>query len=436
MTVDVRSLLADPGTLPERTPSEVARAMQGSEILAIAWDVKARQAAGHDIANFTVGDFSPDQFGVPQAFKDRQTEALRRGLTNYPPPNGLPELREAVRSSLERDLGLVYPEGCIQIASGARPPIYAAFYCLVSPGDTVVYQVPSWNIHYYVALTGARGVPLVAEREHGFLVTAGDILPHLREARLLCLNTPQNPGGTVARPEQLGAICDAVVAENRRRDATGERPLYLLYDMIYWRLVYGGLEHVTPPGLVPEMARYTILVDGISKWLAGTGVRVGWAVSPPWLCAKMTQLEGHMGAWASKSAQWATAQLLNDPDTLDPWVASFREQLRQRLAALSDGLNTLRAEGLPVEALAPEGAIYLSVRFDLLGKRLNGQVLDSPEAIRSALLTEAGTAVVPFTAFGYPDGTGWMRYSVGATSLADIEASLARTRAVLERIEA
>ena len=423
MRVDLKKSFENIGDLPERTPSELAKGLEGSAILKIAGEVRKLLSEGKTIANFTVGDFSPSQFRIPEVLKDRIQAALDAGQTNYPPAIGIPEIRSAIRELYSRELGLDYPEGCVQVGSGARPPIFSAFACLVSPGETVLYQVPSWNIRYYVHLNQAKGVALVAKAENGFMLTAEDLLPHLGDARMLVINTPQNPSGTVISEQALTDICKAIVAENNNRASTGKPPLMLMYDQVYWQLTYGESKHYHPVGVVPEMAPYTIYVDAVSKCWAATGLRMGWAVVPPWVRDKMKAYVGHMGAWPSRTVQLATSEVINDTETIGAYMREITDALQARLDRLYEGFAKMEADGLPVHAIAPQGAIYLTVQF---------KGASSDEAVRSALLHEADTAVVPFTAFGYPEGSGWVRYSVGAVSLEDIDQSLAKTRAWLE----
>lgn len=433
MAIDTAALFAECDDLAARTPNALARGMEGSAILAIAGEVGAMKARGVDVANYTVGDFSPSEFRIPPALTEAIGEELAAGNTNYPPAIGIPELREAIRRLYKRDLGLDYPEGCVQVGSGARPPLYAAFATLLEPGDVMLYAVPSWNNPYYAYLNHAEAVAVEGRPENGFLPTLEDIAPNLQQARVLCLNSPLNPAGTVMSEEQLRAICEAIVAENRRRAAIGDRPLILIYDQVYWQLVYGEAKHYTPVGLVPEMARYTVFIDAISKCWAGTGIRLGWSVSPPWIRDRMKPLIGHMGAWAPRAEQHATARLIDDPSLLGEWPTTFASDITERLNTLRDGLLSMKAAGLPVDALAAEGALYLTVQFDLLGKTLRGQELRTDDDIRRYLLQEAHTAVVPFTAFGLTRDSGWVRFSVGAVSVADIEASLERIRTALTR---
>jgi aspartate aminotransferase len=417
------------GSDPRRGLSSMASGLVGSEILRISAEIRASMLAGKKIANFTVGDFSSKEFPIPERLRQGILAALAAGETNYPPADGVLRLREAVREFWQRRLELDVPLESIVIAGGSRPIIYAAFRALVEPGDVVVYPVPSWNNNHYCHLVGARGVTVETDPEHGFLPTAASLQPHLREARLISLCTPLNPAGTVLPVDEVRRIAEAIVAENRRREGTGEKPLYLLYDQVYWMLTFGSARHETPVHLVPEMARYTVFVDGISKAFAATGVRVGWGVGPRAVIGAMRDLLGHVGAWAPRAEQVATAELLRDPQATDEFLATHKAGLQARLDALHAGFARMAKAGLPVRDIAPQGAIYLSVQFDLVGKH----GLHSNDAVRKYLLEEAGFAVVPFQAFGLQGENGWFRLSVGAVSVQEIEEALPRVEAALRK---
>ncbi len=214
----------------------MAAALVGSEILRIAGEIRTLVAAGRAICNLTVGDFDPRYFPIPEVLMEGIRAALEKGETNYPPSNGLEGLRAAVARFYERDLGLRYPVDSVLIAGGARPIIYCIFRTLVDPGDRVVYTVPSWNNNHYVHLVGGQGVPVVCRPEHRFLPTREELVPALSGARLLSLNSPLNPTGTAFERSALLGICEAVLEENEARNRRGERPLYLMYDQIYWML--------------------------------------------------------------------------------------------------------------------------------------------------------------------------------------------------------
>jgi aspartate aminotransferase len=402
----------------------MAAGMEGSAILEIAGHVRRLVAEGRTVTNLTIGDFDPKQFPIPPMLRDGIVAELAAGQTNYPPATGLPELRAAIRSMYADQLGLGYSDRCVLVGSGARPPIHAAFATIVEPGEVVLYPVPSWNTRYYVHLCSGVGRPVETRPEDGFLPTLADIEPHLRDARLLVINSPVNPTGTVVREDQLRDLSQAIAEENRRRRAARRRPLVLLYDQVYWQLTFGGRVHHTPVGLVPELASTTVMVDAISKSWAATGLRLGWVVGPAALLDAMGTYVGHMGAWAPRAEQRATARLLADPSLLGTWMDDYRGAIERRLTRLSDGLRALEAEGLPVTCIEPQGAIYLSVRLSLGC---------GDDEMRRRLLDEAGVGVVPFTAFGYPDGTGWLRMSVGAVSEDDCDRAIERIGTLLRR---
>jgi len=422
------------GTEEARRISTMSEGMSGSEILRIAAEIRAMTEGGQRVCNLTVGDFSPAEFRIPTFLENEIAEALRRGETNYPPSNGVAPLRESVRRFYERALGLKYEASSVLVTSGSRPGIYGTFRTVVDPGDRVVFPVPSWNNNHYCYLTGAVPVPVATTRDTTFLPTRELLAPVIRGARLLSLNSPLNPTGTAFTPEALGEICDLVLEENARR-RNGERPLYLMYDQVYWMLTFGDTRHVDPVSLRPELAPYTIYVDGVSKAFAATGVRVGWVVGPRDIIESMNNFMGHVGTWAPRAEQIATARLLDAPDAVSAYRAEITAGLQQRLNALHDGIVAMRAAGLPVDATAPMGAIYLSARFALNGKRTpDGQVLRTNDDIRRYLLEAARFAVVPFQAFGVKEDTGWVRLSVGAVSMADIERGLPLLRKAVESV--
>ena len=397
--------------------SQKAAHLIGSEIIKLAGEINALKAQGKDILNVTIGDFDPAVFPLPQALSEGIQAAYRAGETNYPPADGIAPLREAIARWYQEDLDLpCNPNTEVLVAGGGRPLIYAIYQAWVNPGEHVVYPVPSWNNNHYTYLVGGTPVELEALPENGFMPTPAQVLPTLADASLLALCSPLNPTGTTFTAEGLGALCDAVLEENHRRAQTGRRPVLVLYDQMYWTLTGEGVSHVHPVGLRPEMKAFTVYVDGISKSFAATGVRVGWSVGPAPVIAKMKTLLGHLGAWAPKPEQVAVSRYLGTP-TAHQDVRTIQAAAMERLHALHAGFQRLKHEGLPVDSIAPQGAIYLSVRLDL------------PDAT-SRLLNDAGIALVPFAAFGASSASPWFRLSVGTLSLSEIEPLLHRLRSL------
>lgn len=413
--------------------SALARGVTGSEILKIAAEIRSLKATGASICNLTVGDFDPAYFPIPEALLTGTRDALAEGHTNYPPSDGVLALREAVVRYYATELGVSYPVDSVLVTGGARPLLYGAYRTLVDPGDTVVYQVPSWNNNHYAYLAGAKAVELTVSAASNFFPTAEQIAPHLAGARLLVLNSPLNPTGTVIAPAELERIARLVVAENRRREETGARPLFFVFDQVYWTLTFGAARHVTPVQLVPDAAPFVVLLDAASKSFCATGLRVGWGVMPPAVRRRMADVLGHVGAWAPKAEQVATTRLLGTPGAAAAFQKEMRGRLTERLEALHAGFGAMKADGLPVDVIEPQGAIYLSARFDLFGRPWKGKPIATNDEIRRVLLEEAGFAVVPFQAFGLREESGWFRLSVGAVSMDDVRAALPRIRAVVEK---
>jgi aspartate aminotransferase len=415
--------------------SHMARGLVGSEILKIAADIRAMVAEGHSICNLTVGDFDSKYFPIPHKLRAGIESALAHGETNYPPSDGMMNLRKAVKSFYERRLGLDYPIESFIITSGARPAIYSTYTVLIEEGDKVVYPIPSWNNNHYCHLARATWETAICRAEDSFLPTRDILEGKLADAKLLSLCSPLNPTGTAFSRPALEGICDLVIEENARRDEN-ERPLFIMYDQVYWMLTFGDTVHHNPVSLRPELASNTIFVDGISKAFAATGVRVGWAVAPPDVAYRMSNILSHIGAWAPRAEQVATAALLLDDDAIDGYHANMIVELEARLNVLHDGIRALRNEEFQVDAIPPMGAIYLTAQFNLIGKRTpKGDYLTSNEDIRKYLLHEARLAVVPFQAFGSHENTGWFRLSVGAVSVEEIEAMLPRLRNALEALQ-
>jgi aspartate aminotransferase len=425
--MDLANKLGDPARV-DASLSDLARGVVGSEILRIAAEIRALKAGGAEICNLTVGDFDPAQFPAPAALLDGMRAALAAGQTNYPPSDGVVGLREAVARFYARHLGLQYPVESVLITGGARPLLYGSYRTVIDPGDAVVYPVPSWNNNHYAYLCGARAIEIPVRPDDNFFPTPDALRPHIGVARLLMINSPLNPTGTVIDPDVLRRICEMVVEENRRRERAGGKALWLCYDQVYWQLVFAGdgsVRHATPPEVCADVAPYTIILDAASKSYAATGLRVGWAVMPPAARQRMADILGHVGAWAPRPEQVAMAALLDDEATVSAYVTGMRARVRERLDRLAAGFAAMRAEGYPVEVIAPQGAIYLSVRVAIPGQ--------TNEATRQLLLTRAGFAVVPFQAFGLREDSGWFRISVGAVSLAEIDAAFPRLRAALSR---
>jgi len=414
--------------------SHLAETLIGSEIVKLGNAISERIRQGEKIYNFTIGDFDPKIFPIPPELEEGIIEAYKSHYTNYPPADGIPELRSAVAAFLKEWEGIEYDTNEILIAAGGRPLIYTIFRTVVDKGDKVIYATPSWNNNHYVHMNEGVHCMIEALPENNFMPLAADIAPHISGATLLCLCSPQNPTGTTLRKEELEKICDLVLQENSNR-GEDEKKLYVLYDQMYWTLTYGETRHYNPVSVRPAMKEYTIFVDGISKVFAATGVRVGWSLGPAFIIAKMKAILSHLGAWSPMAEQKATAKYLLQKENVERYLTNFKAEVEERLRRIYQGFTDLKNEGFAVDAVSPQAAIYLTIKCDLAGKTIQGgNVLENQSDVTDYLLSEAKLAVVPFYAFGADQQSPWYRLSVGTCKKEEIDEMLNKLRDALKKL--
>jgi len=414
--------------------SVLAETLRGSEIVRLGAIIKEKMRQGAKIYNYTIGDFDADIFPIPAGLEAEIIDAYKNGFTTYPAAEGNLDLREAVASFMSSRCDLHYANNEILIAAGGRPLIYALYRSIVDKGDKVIYPAPSWNNNHYVHFTEAEHIMLEAGKENKFMLTAAQIAPHIKGATLLSLCSPLNPTGTTFGRAELSAICDLVIEENKTR-SEGEKKLFLMYDQIYWTLTFGDTVHYNPVTLNPAMKEFTIFVDGISKAFASTGVRVGWAMGPAEVIAKMRSINSHVGAWAPMAEQKAVANYLGKTEDIDKYFVHFKAEVNERLQNIFAGFQQMKAAGFHVDAVSPEAAIYLTIQIDYVGKTTaEGKTLETQEDVTSYVLDEARLAVVPFYAFGAGRNSSWYRLSVGTCKKEEIGEMLAALQTALEKL--
>lgn len=415
--------------------SHLSETLVGSEIVKLGNQIKERIRLGDRIYNFTIGDFDSSVFPIPQELEQLIIDAYKKGYTTYPAAEGILDLRKSVSKFIEQREGISYGVHEIQIASGGRPLIYAAFRALVDKGDKVIYAAPSWNNNHYTHFNEAEHVVVNALPENNFMPTAEELKPLIKGATLLCLCTPQNPTGTMIPKTELEKICDLILEENRSRGAE-EKKLFLLFDQMYWTLTFGNNEHYNPVSLRPEMKEITVFIDGISKVFAATGVRVGWSLGPELIISKIKAILSHVGAWAPMAEQQATAQYLLQTADVDRYLADFKEKIYYRLRTIAKGFQQLKQEGFKVDVIEPQGAIYLTIKIDITGmQKATGEVLNTQSDVTQYLLEEAQLAIVPFNAFGAGNDSPWYRLSVGTCKEEEIPEFLALLKKALEKLK-
>jgi aspartate aminotransferase len=198
-----------------------------------------------------------------------------------------------------------------------------------------------------------------------------------------------------------------------------------MYDQIYSALSFTDEGHVDPVTLRPELRPYVIFVDGLSKSFAATGIRVGWAFGPTYIIDKMKAILSHIGAWAPKAEQIASARFLANKNAVNEYMVHFSSEIKHRLSAFYAGFQKMGEKGLGVKCIEPMAAIYLTVQFNIIGKQTpDGKIINSTPDITAYLLNEAKIAIVPFVAFGAAADSTWFRISIGTCKKEQIESIL------------
>ena len=350
-----------------------------------AQKVRDMRAAGHDVIGLTIGE--PD-FETPAHVKKAVMVALDRNETRYPPINGIPQLREAVRHKFIRDNGLDYPVDQIMVGTGSKQILFNALQATVGAGDEVIIPAPYW-ISYLDMTLVADGTPVVVTCgiDHDFKITPQQLEAAITpRTKWLMLNSPGNPSGAIYSREELLAL-----AEVLRRHPQ----VWVLSDDIYEHLRFDGVEFCTMAQVAPDLTERTLTVNGVSKAYAMTGFRLGFAAGPLELIRAMVKMQSQSTAGVNSLSQWAAVEALNGPqEFLADRAASFQERRDRMLELLSE------VPGLACDR--PQGAFYLFPRCaGLLGRKTPaGKVLDREEDVVVYLLEQAGVAVVQGEAYG------------------------------------
>ena len=366
------------------------------------------EATGVSLIRLVRGE--PD-FDTPQRIRQAATEALARGETHYPPIPGIPELRAAVAEKLARDNDLQVDAGTeVLITTGATMGLYLALLATVNPGDEVLLPDPVYDAYRgIIGLANGSPVAVPAERDgdHFALPVAALAVRITSRSKVVLLNTPSNPTGSVMRREELEAIADQALRHN----------LTLIVDEVYEKIIFDERPHVSLASLDDEVRARTITVNSFSKPYAMTGWRLGYNVAPQDLVGSMLRICQQSSRGPATFVQWAGVEALRGPQ--DEVRAMAQEYTRRR---------TLMAEGLAkiagARACVPEGTFFVFVDMRAFG-------LDSME-LATYLLNEAHVVTTPGHAYG-TRGEGYIRLSFAASAEA-IEEGLERVKEALERL--
>jgi aspartate aminotransferase len=375
-----------------------ARAAQLSPSLTLSIDSKAKamKAEGIDICGFGAGE--PD-FDTPEHIKAAAIAALEAGFTKYTPSAGLPELRQAIAEKLEADNQISYRPSQVVVSSGAKHSCYNAILATCQPGDEVLIPSPYW-VSYpdMVRLAGAEPVIVQTTERNGWKMRASDFENAMTpRTKMVILNSPGNPTGSVYTREELEGIVEVAAEED----------IYILSDEIYEKLVYDDAKHVSVASLSPEAYGLTITVNGFSKAYAMTGWRLGYMAAPEAVAKAVDNIQSHSTSNPCSFAQkGAVAALKGDQQTL----ADMRDEFSMRRDYMFDRITKIPN----ITAVKPQGAFYILVNISQLGL--------SSQNFADRLLSKANVAVVPGAAFG-DDRTVRLSY---ATSIDVIKKGLDR----------
>lgn len=369
-----------------------------SPSLTLAIDAKAKQmkADGQDVVGFGAGE--PD-FDTPQHIKDAAAKALADGFTKYTPSSGIVELRQAIAEKFKRDAGLTYKPSQIIVSCGGKHSCFNTVMATCEAGDEVIIPAPYWlSYPEMVKLAGATPVIVSTTDATEFKITPDQLRAAITpRTRLLILNSPSNPTGTLYELAELKALGDVCI----------EKGILIMSDEIYEKLVYDGAQHVSVASFSPAHAEHTVIVHGFAKAYSMTGWRLGFLAAPEPIAKAIDALQSHSTSNPTSFAQKGAVVALNGPqDHLKTWLAEYskrRSYAHQRLSHMP-GVTCVNAKG----------AFYLFPNISRLG-------LKSTEFC-ARLLEQEKVAAVPGIAFGADD---YIRISY-ATSMVNIQKGLDR----------
>ncbi|MBV1927334.1 MAG: pyridoxal phosphate-dependent aminotransferase [Rhodobacteraceae bacterium] len=356
-----------------------------SPTIAVTTKANELKAAGRDVIGLGAGE--PD-FDTPQNIKDAAIAAIAAGKTKYTAPDGITELKQAICAKFERDNGLTYEPSQISVSGGGKQILYNALMATLNPGDEVVIPAPYW-VSYPDMVLLAGGTPVVAEAtlENEFKLTPEQLEAAITpKTKWLIFNSPSNPTGAGYSREQMKALTDVLMRHPH---------VWVMTDDMYEHLAYDDFEFCTPAEVEPALYERTLTCNGVSKAYAMTGWRIGYAGGPEHLIAAMRKIQSQSTSNPCTISQWAAVEALNG--TQD-FLAPNNEMFIRRRNLVVSMLSAIDGMTCPT----PDGAFYVYPSITgLIGKTTpSGNKITNDEVFATALLEDAGVAVVFGAAFG------------------------------------
>ena len=376
--------------------SSRANSLTPSLTLSIDSKSKAMKAEGIDVCGFAAGE--PD-FDTPEHIKAAAIDALNKGFTKYTPSSGMPELRQAIAEKFAADNQIEYKASQIIVSNGAKQSCFNAILATCEPGDEVVIPSPYWlSYPEMVRIAGADPVFVQTKEQNGWKMTAEEFENAMTpRTKMVILNTPGNPTGSVYTREEMAKIVDVAAEED----------ILILSDEIYEKLVYDEAQHVSIASLSDEAYKLTITVNGFSKAYAMTGWRLGYLGAPEPIAKAIDSIQSHSTSNPCSFAQYGgLAALRGDQQP----VADMRDEFNLRRDYMYGRLTSISQ----ITAVKPLGAFYILANISRLSL--------TSQNFADRLLSKASVAVVPGAAFG-DDRTIRLSY---ATSLDIIKKGMDR----------
>ncbi|MFP4606900.1 MAG: pyridoxal phosphate-dependent aminotransferase [Thiohalospira sp.] len=389
--------------------AERARRVKPSPTLAVTARAKALRAAGQDIIGLGAGE--PD-FDTPDNIKEAAMAAIRAGDTKYTAVDGTPALKEAIAAKFRRDNSLDYDLDQILVSAGGKQSFFNLCQALLNPGDEVVIPAPYWVSYPDIARL-AEGEARFVETtlDAGFKMTPDQLEAAITDnTRLVVINSPSNPTGVAYTRAELAALGSVLERHPRVLVATDD-----IYEHIRWE--EGAFINIV--NATPSLKERAVVLNGVSKAYSMTGWRIGYAAGPADLIAAMKTIQSQSTSNPASISQAAAVEALTgDQSCIETMVTAFR----QRHDFVVEALGRLPG----VRSLPGQGAFYC---FPDMSEAIRGAGMADDVAFAEHLLTEAGVALVPGSAFGAP---GCMRLSF-ATSLSNLEQAMERLAGVLQK---
>ena len=354
-----------------------------SKTLAVTAHAAELKAAGKDVINFGVGE--PD-FDTPDNIKTAAIQAIQNGFTKYTAAAGIPDLKKAIQAKLHRENNLDYDLGQIIVSAGAKYSIYSLFQILLNAGDEVLIPAPYW-VSYPDMVLLAHGEPVIVptKAENNFELTLEDLQKNITpRTKILVLNSPSNPTGSVYSQAKLQAIAKFLE----------DKDIYIIYDEIYEYFLYGKEKFYSIAQFSQKIREKTIIVNGVSKSYSMTGWRIGYAVGPVQVIKAMETLQSQSVSNPASIAQAAAVEAINgDQSSVKVMLNAFAKRRQCMLEAFQQIAG--------IKCHAPQGAFYVFPDISALyGKSYKGKLLKNSLDFADMLLIEKNVAVVPGVAFG------------------------------------